>query len=541
MSDAKPAANRPNLEQLKKQARELLRALNAGEPAARARAVAGHPRLLERSTFKLSDALLVLAREHGFDSFPKLKAELEWGTPIVAEGTSLPLLVLEDHVLFPFGTLHLAADTPGVASASNGLALVATRSEPSSARVGSIAQVSRLRGRNDKAVVRLEYRARAEWRSAGHTQARVKALAEVCLSRAETAQLIGGVLRAATPLAARSEWVSLSDLQAFARAGELGPVIAEAARFLDRSLQRALLEARDTRQLVTRLCRGLQSAVLPASPRREPASAAVLDAGLVVLHAAHHPHLVGRCYALSEPHTEIGRGAESGITLLSSAVSRRHARIVHGADGYVLEDQGSTNGSFLNDGHEPVQRSPLRTGDRIKLGDAVLGFIAGADCEAQQRALARHAAEFDAVTRARRLTSWWAESERALSEARATQRAIGLVLLELPELRAIERGEGLLAGEALLSAAAERVRAELPEEAILGRDSEDRLLVTLPGYDAPEVRALAQKLQERVSAAELGKWGHQALTSLSVGVAIPRLAGGVAELVNDAERALAAA
>lgn len=66
---------RPDIRQLRRQARELLRAARGGEPQAlsRLRAVS------ERVT--LSAAQLALAREHGFPSWPALRAEVERRSP----------------------------------------------------------------------------------------------------------------------------------------------------------------------------------------------------------------------------------------------------------------------------------------------------------------------------------------------------------------------------------------------------------------------------------------------------------------------------
>ncbi len=68
---------RPNLEHLKKQARKLLREFLQADPAAvsRFREAADAPS--EGSATKLADALHVIAREYGFDSWPKLKARVE--------------------------------------------------------------------------------------------------------------------------------------------------------------------------------------------------------------------------------------------------------------------------------------------------------------------------------------------------------------------------------------------------------------------------------------------------------------------------------
>lgn len=67
-----PAAN---LEQLRKQAKDLLRDHRAGLPAAHERLAAHHPG--PRGPVKLADTQLVVAREHGFPSWPKLRAYVD--------------------------------------------------------------------------------------------------------------------------------------------------------------------------------------------------------------------------------------------------------------------------------------------------------------------------------------------------------------------------------------------------------------------------------------------------------------------------------
>lgn len=70
---------RPDLNQLKRQAKELLAAYRAGDAEAVAE-VTHHYRGADPSTFALHDAQLVLARAHGFDSWPKLKTFVDGAT-----------------------------------------------------------------------------------------------------------------------------------------------------------------------------------------------------------------------------------------------------------------------------------------------------------------------------------------------------------------------------------------------------------------------------------------------------------------------------
>ena len=71
--------DRPDLDQLKRQAKELLDAFRAGHPEA-TKEVHAHYRQADLSTFALHDAQLVMARAHGFDSWPKLKAFVDGAT-----------------------------------------------------------------------------------------------------------------------------------------------------------------------------------------------------------------------------------------------------------------------------------------------------------------------------------------------------------------------------------------------------------------------------------------------------------------------------
>jgi ankyrin repeat protein len=75
---ARPLPPHPDLDQYRKQARELLRALQRKDSEAAARFQASHPRdgALPRPT-SLADAQFVIAREHGYASWPKFKAAIE--------------------------------------------------------------------------------------------------------------------------------------------------------------------------------------------------------------------------------------------------------------------------------------------------------------------------------------------------------------------------------------------------------------------------------------------------------------------------------
>jgi ankyrin repeat protein len=72
-------SDRPDLDQLKRQAKELLKAFRDGNGDARAE-VQVHYHGTDPATFALHDAQLVVARSYGFDSWPRLKAYVDGAT-----------------------------------------------------------------------------------------------------------------------------------------------------------------------------------------------------------------------------------------------------------------------------------------------------------------------------------------------------------------------------------------------------------------------------------------------------------------------------
>jgi pSer/pThr/pTyr-binding forkhead associated (FHA) protein len=73
----------------------------------------------------------------------------------------------------------------------------------------------------------------------------------------------------------------------------------------------------------------------------------------------------GREYRVT-PITMIGRGDEAHIRIDSKHVSRRHAKIILGKDGYYLEDL-SRNGTFVNGDVLGKGRRLLKQGDVIEI------------------------------------------------------------------------------------------------------------------------------------------------------------------------------
>ncbi|HEY1526625.1 MAG TPA: ankyrin repeat domain-containing protein [Candidatus Angelobacter sp.] len=113
LMDPKPLPARPNLEQYKKQAKDLLKAYRSADVESIRRVKRNHPRFeklaepgFDISKFALADAQLVIAREHGFESWPKFTKRIEV-TNSEAAALKNPVAVFIEAAIW-HGTLEAA-------------------------------------------------------------------------------------------------------------------------------------------------------------------------------------------------------------------------------------------------------------------------------------------------------------------------------------------------------------------------------------------------------------------------------------------------
>jgi hypothetical protein len=76
-------------------------------------------------------------------------------------------------------------------------------------------------------------------------------------------------------------------------------------------------------------------------------------------------------FKLGDAPLEIGRAATCAITVDDTYASQSHARLSPDGDVWVVQDLGSTNGTFLNE-RRLEGRAQVRAGDRIRIGTTVL-------------------------------------------------------------------------------------------------------------------------------------------------------------------------
>jgi len=101
---------------------------------------------------------------------------------------------------------------------------------------------------------------------------------------------------------------------------------------------------------------------------------AALPAGSALLVVRRGPN-AGSRFLLDADVTTVGRSPDSDIFLDDVTVSRRHAEFVRSAQGFLVRDVGSLNGTYVD--RNLIQEALLRDGDEVQVGKYRLVFHDG--------------------------------------------------------------------------------------------------------------------------------------------------------------------
>ncbi len=86
----------------------------------------------------------------------------------------------------------------------------------------------------------------------------------------------------------------------------------------------------------------------------------------------------GTMHPLLDDESIIGRIGGNTVILADGSVSSKHARVLRTAEGFLIEDLGSRNGTFVN-GDSVTDKRPLTDGDVVRFGKVLLTFNVAAE------------------------------------------------------------------------------------------------------------------------------------------------------------------
>jgi diguanylate cyclase (GGDEF)-like protein len=226
---------------------------------------------------------------------------------------------------------------------------------------------------------------------------------------------------------------------------------------------------------------------------------------------------MGARYPLSEAPMVLGRGNDCDIRINDHSVSRRHARIQPGADGYYAVDLQSTNGTFVND--VPAALCKLKDGDYLRVGNCIYRFLAGGNVEAEYHEEIYRLTIIDALTDTHNKRYLIEFLDRELSRSARYSRPLALIMFDLDRFKSINDHLGHLGGDFTLREMSSLVKTCVRKEELFARYGGEEFLVVLPETTMQGAVAVAERIRSLVENHPFQYEGKAYPVTVSLGVA----------------------
>ena len=239
---------------------------------------------------------------------------------------------------------------------------------------------------------------------------------------------------------------------------------------------------------------------------------------LVVIYTKE-PTLLGKRFLLDTSPMRIGRGAENHIVLDGDSVSRRHAHLEQRTIAWWAVDDGSTNGTYVNDDQITREQS-LVNGDRIKVGPTIFKYLSGQDVEAQYHEEIYRMTIIDGLTQAHVKRYLLEALEKEIIRARRHTRDLSFVMFDIDHFKKINDVHGHLAGDFVLKELANIVQGRIRRDEVFARYGGEEFAIVLPETNLEGAKSLAEGLREKVAQSRFVFQSESIRVTISIGVSM---------------------
>src|SRR5262252_8403767 len=235
---------------------------------------------------------------------------------------------------------------------------------------------------------------------------------------------------------------------------------------------------------------------------------------LVVLAGAS----AGEMFKLQGDKTVIGRGPKVAVRLNDEGVSREHCQLVRDGEKVVLEDLGSTNGTFCNGMR--VDRRELSDGDKIMVGSTTILKFTYHDYldEVFQRQMYESALR-DGLTKVFNKKYFTDYLEKEFAYAARHNSPLALIFLDIDFFKRINDTFGHPAGDFVLAELSQMMVNLVRTEDVLARFGGEEFTVLCRGTDLRGARIVAERLRRTVEAHTHSFGAKTIPVTISLGIA----------------------
>jgi diguanylate cyclase (GGDEF)-like protein len=248
-----------------------------------------------------------------------------------------------------------------------------------------------------------------------------------------------------------------------------------------------------------------------------PVNPAARNRGVLTMTAGPD---VGRVISLAPgENPTFGRADECTQVFNDVGLSRSHARVLWLAGTHMIEDLGSTNGTFVNDERVTEPRA-LRDGDRVQLGSNI-AFRYSLVTEEEENNLRRvyEASTRDGLTGVCTRKHLDERLDAEIAFALRHHAPLSVIMLDVDHFKRINDTYGHPGGDAVLRNLGALLNQGLRTEDIAGRYGGEEFVVVLRNITLPDGVLAAERLRRLIEGTSVEFEGRIITHSSSMGVA----------------------
>jgi two-component system, cell cycle response regulator len=227
---------------------------------------------------------------------------------------------------------------------------------------------------------------------------------------------------------------------------------------------------------------------------------------------------MGSTHLIEKEFTTIGRGEKADIRIIDDGISREHSRVVREGDKLVLEDLGSTNGTYCN--AVRMTRQVLAEGDKIMIGTSTILKFTFHDRidEVFQQQLTESALR-DPLTKSYNKKFFLDRIQNEFTYAERHRLPLALLFLDIDRFKNINDTHGHPVGDFVLQELTALMLKSLRNEDVLARYGGEEFAIVCRGLDLPPAELLAERIRRGIEQHSFETNGKVIPVTVSIGVA----------------------
>ncbi|MFK5892992.1 MAG: GGDEF domain-containing protein [Pseudomonadota bacterium] len=237
----------------------------------------------------------------------------------------------------------------------------------------------------------------------------------------------------------------------------------------------------------------------------------------------------GRIFPFTSSVT-IGRGSDADFVINDELISRIHIKITLIANTFMIEDIGSTNGTFIEGNR--IEKFTTIPGSVVHIGESKLVFSLKSEAQIDTEKELYKAATTDDLTKLSSRLWFMKRADDEMLYAQNKGLPVSLVMLDIDFFKKVNDNYGHQAGDYVLKQTAAILLKHKRKYDLLGRYGGEEFILLLKDLSTEKSVQVSQRICQAIEAAEFIYNGKKIPITISLGVcSMPP--GDIMDLTNS--------